>query len=144
MNYISENDRTCNCGCGKYIINAGLICMIEGLTNYIRKNYCKKAYPIFHSMTRCLKYNRKIGSKDTSTHTKGEAADLHYANFSICRLHEIASSVHYLGNILDGGLGYYEWGIHIDVARLRTWGNKFPFKKSRKGIVALLNLWRIE
>ena len=41
-----------------------------------------------------------IGSKDTSTHVKGEGVDLHYANFPIDKLHEIASSVHYIGNIL--------------------------------------------
>ena len=128
--YISENDRTCNCGCNHAVYDYYLDTIIDKLTEYIQKNHAPKAYPIFHCITRCLKYNRLLGSKDTSKHIGGSAADLHYTRMDIQKLHKIVDGVHYKDNIVDGGVGWYSWGVHLDTGRLRTWGKKLNGRRT--------------
>ncbi len=55
--------------CGKLIINDELVCRFEQLREAIKS-------PIkITSGFRCLEHNRQVGSKDTSLHVKGDAAD---------------------------------------------------------------------
>lgn len=68
---------------------------------------------------RCLTYNRKIGSNDTSQHPKGRAADIRAPDMTVEDLREFALDV---GIFRAGGVGIYanrrrglKSFLHVDV-----------------------------
>lgn len=62
---------------------------------------------------RCLTHNREIGSEDTSEHPKGRAADVATPDgMTVDQLAAIAEDV---PEFARGGIGKYDWGIHVDV-----------------------------
>ena len=65
-----EFDCQCKCGNGDVIISEKLVYELETVREYYGK-------PMrITSGIRCLAHNRKIGSRDTSSHIKGLAADI--------------------------------------------------------------------
>ena len=60
---------------------------------------------------RCLLYNMAIGSNDKSQHPKGCAADIHVKGVPIYIMLEFALEIPQFEN---GGIGVYEWGLHLD------------------------------
>jgi uncharacterized protein YcbK (DUF882 family) len=72
---------------------------------------------------RCHTHNRSIGSKDTSQHPKGTAADIRHDGRNIETMAEAAKTAGFRG------IGTYDWGIHVDVRdgkRVLEWGTKRP------------------
>ena len=65
-----EFDCQCGCGNGDIIISENLVFQLE----CVRTHYGKPMR--INSGIRCLPHNRKIGSRDTSSHIKGLAADI--------------------------------------------------------------------
>ena len=65
-----EFDCQCGCGNGDIVINENLVFELE----CTRIHYGKPMR--ITSGIRCLSHNRKIGSRDTSSHIKGLAADI--------------------------------------------------------------------
>ena len=57
---------------------------------------------------RCLTHNRSIGSKDTSQHPRGTAADIDRAGRDVYDMRQIADR--YFSKVI-----IYDWGIHCDV-----------------------------
>jgi len=57
---------------------------------------------------RCLTHNRSIGSKDTSQHPRGTAADIDRAGRGVYDMKQIADQ--YFSKVI-----IYDWGIHCDV-----------------------------
>lgn len=67
------------------------------------------------SSYRSLEYNRTIGSKDTSQHVLGKAADLQIDNVEPQELYEIIELLIDLEQIPQGGLGLYNTFVHYDI-----------------------------
>lgn len=68
--YFSREEMSCKCGCGFNIINPELMKKLD----YIRETL---DMPLkVHSGCRCEAYNKKVGGKTDSAHTKGDAADI--------------------------------------------------------------------
>ena len=65
-----EFDCKCRCGNGDIVIDEKLVYELE----CVRVHYGKSM--VITSGIRCLSHNRKIGSRDTSSHIKGLAADI--------------------------------------------------------------------
>lgn len=65
---------------------------------------------------RCPEHNAEVGGVANSEHLYGRAADLHSAA-SPARMKTVAEEV--LGN--TGGIGLYDWGIHVDVGKYSRW-----------------------
>ena len=65
-----EFDCMCGCGNGDIVIDEKLVYELE----CVRVHYGKSM--VITSGIRCLSHNRKIGSRDTSSHVKGLAADI--------------------------------------------------------------------
>ena len=65
-----EFDCQCGCGNGDIVISENLVFELE----CVRIHYGKPMR--ITSGIRCLSHNRKIGSRDTSSHIKGLAADI--------------------------------------------------------------------
>ena len=64
---------------------------------------------------RCLKYNRRIGSEDTSQHPRGQAADVAIPEgWTVDQLAEVAETI---PEFADGGIGryYQKRFVHVDV-----------------------------
>ena len=68
--HFNQREFACQCGCGTGEISMELVEKLE-LT---RAEYGKSMR--INSGIRCLEHNRKIGSKDTSSHIKCVAADV--------------------------------------------------------------------
>jgi hypothetical protein len=69
---------------------------------------------IIRSGVRCVKYNRTLGSGDTSQHVKGKAADISITGLSQTRIKDIGFTV--LRSIKYGGIGYGgNHYTHIDI-----------------------------
>jgi len=79
-----------------------------------------------NSAYRSLEHNRKIGSKDTSQHVLGKAADI------VVKGHtpdEVADAIDFLimtGMIKEGGVGRYNTFTHYDIRGERARWNYKP------------------
>lgn len=113
--HFSITEFRCNCGCKQTIIQPELVTMLE----MIREKLGRPV--IIHCINRCIKHNEAVGGVSTSLHIPGKAADFHVRGMKIKDLHEWAHYNHTLHNILHGGLGIYDWGIHVDIGRHRIW-----------------------
>jgi len=80
---------------------------------------------IINSGYRNLDYNRNIGSKDTSQHVKGTAADIVVKDVSP---DEVADAIEFLintGMLKEGGVGRYNTFTHYDIRGTRArWNYK--------------------
>lgn len=94
----------CRCGCGFDTVDAELLKVLETLRDAVNQSVH------ITSGCRCLKYNRRVGSRDTSQHTLGRAADIQILGLRpsdiFARLNEA-----YPGQY---GLGLYNTFVHID------------------------------
>ena len=74
---------------------------------------------------RNIEYNRNIGSKDTSQHVKGTAADIVIKNVSP---DDVADAIEFLinnGMLKEGGVGRYNTFTHYDIRGTRArWNYK--------------------
>jgi uncharacterized protein YcbK (DUF882 family) len=118
LNRISEHftkaEFTCRCGCGQCKIDYDLVEQLEFIRNMI-------GLPVIvHCVNRCKEHNKNVGGVNNSQHIKGHAADFHVKGLSIKALHDIVRGNH--GRFLKGGMGLYDWGVHIDTGRFRKWG----------------------
>lgn len=68
------------------------------------------------SGVRCPKHNADVGGVANSEHLYGRAADLH-SSASPARMKAVAEEV--MGN--TGGIGLYDWGIHVDTGKYSRW-----------------------
>lgn len=74
---------------------------------------------------RCPQWNATIkGAAANSYHTKGMAADLHPRGKTPAQLHAIAEEV--MAEMIPGrgGLGFYDWGIHVDTGKYSRWDSR--------------------
>jgi uncharacterized protein YcbK (DUF882 family) len=80
---------------------------------------------IINSGYRNLEYNRNIGSKDTSQHVKGTAADIVIKDVTP---DEVADAIEFLintGMLKEGGVGRYNTFTHYDIRGTRSrWNYK--------------------
>lgn len=68
------------------------------------------------SGVRCSKHNAEAGGVYNSEHLYGRAADLH-SSASPAKMKAVAEEV--MGN--TGGIGLYDWGIHVDTGKYSRW-----------------------
>ena len=80
---------------------------------------------MINSGYRNLDYNRNIGSKDTSQHVKGTAADIVVSGVSP---DDVADAIEFLintGMLKEGGVGRYNTFTHYDIRGSRArWNYK--------------------
>ena len=105
----------CGCGCGFFEYQEKLFDMINQLCFELKNK------AVINSITRCLKFNSKIGGEEKSFHLSGSAADLYFPDIPIGRTHLISLNLYDTNKILTGGLGLYKTFIHIDIGPLRYW-----------------------
>jgi hypothetical protein len=100
-----EFDCQCGCGNGDIIISQKLVDELE----LVRISYGRPMR--INSGIRCLSHNRKIGSRDTSSHVKGLAVDIS------CR--DMGTRLELVKRLLRDAeftrVGFHKEFIHVDV-----------------------------
>jgi len=86
---------------------------------HLRRMANLKYYPVdvsieIQSGFRCQKHNSEIGSKPSSYHTLGMAADIVPHGISILKL---ASVIRKVPDLSFGGVGLYDTFMHVDVRK---------------------------
>jgi hypothetical protein len=110
--YFSEDEITCNCGCGNAYISEDLLNKLDGL-----RNYC--GFPIYtNSIARCMKYNLEVGSSNSSSHVSEEdreceAADLRMPDDAVDRYILLKGVLFFFNRI---GISVKDDFIHVDVS----------------------------
>lgn len=64
---------------------------------------------------RCNKHNKRVDGEVGSQHTKGRAADI--KKIPELTINEMAIWANGIGVFNQGGIGKYDWGIHVDVRK---------------------------
>jgi hypothetical protein len=100
-----EFDCQCGCGNGDIIIDQRLVNELE----CVRVHYNKPMR--ITSGIRCLSHNRKIGSRDTSSHIKGVAVDIHCTNMKT----RLELMKHLLRDAEFTRVGLHKEFIHVDI-----------------------------
>jgi len=110
----SESEWKCSC-CKQCFIVPELVDMMQKFRDRV-----DMAIDV-HCVNRCEKQNEKVGGVENSKHLKGEACDFHVPDLKIKRLHaEVLSS----DDIFTGGIGLYDWGVHVDIGEKRIFDKR--------------------
>lgn len=86
---------------------------------------------ITRSVCRCAEHNAETpGASPTSKHLKGQAMDFYCRRLSPLAVYNVIAKAWYDGKLPElGGVGLYNWGVHIDIAKapdghLRRWDKR--------------------
>ena len=105
--HFSKEEFDCQCGCGNgdIVISENLVFQLE----CVRIHYGKPMR--INSGIRCLSHNKKIGSRDTSSHIKGLAVDISCG--------DMRTRLELVKKLLRDGeferIGFHRDFIHVDV-----------------------------
>ena len=105
--HFTKEEFYCQCGCGNgdIVISENLVFQLE----CVRIHYGKPMR--INSGIRCLSHNRKIGSRDTSSHIKGLAVDISCG--------DMRTRLELVKRLLRDGeferIGFHKDFIHVDV-----------------------------
>jgi uncharacterized protein YcbK (DUF882 family) len=104
--YFSRSEFSCSCNCGFDAVDKELLDILVAI-----REFFGKAVHLTNAC-RCLKHNKSIGSKPTSQHVRGKAADIYINGIepstikAFLRLELMADF---------GGCGLYDTFFHVDV-----------------------------
>ena len=110
----SRKEFRCRCGrrdCDAASIDMKLAAALQALRDLI-------GVPIIiNSALRCVRHNRRVGGVRNSRHLEGIAADVYCPELSPAEFAKFAAMIPEFDN---GGIGIYDWGIHVDVRGRRA------------------------
>ena len=106
VKYFGRHEFACKCGkCGGY--------PVEPKEAFVRKLDAfreRVGEPVYiNSGIRCPEHNEAVGGAKDSRHLYGDAADIRCVGKTPEQLYAIADEIFH-----DGGVGLYDWGIHVD------------------------------
>lgn len=122
IRYFRRAEFRCQCG-GKYC-NGFPAEMAEETVRLADEIRRRAGVPLkVNSGVRCKQHNADVGGVWNSLHLTGQAIDLAPigGNISVARLQEIADQVQAEKMPNRGGLGRYDWGVHIDNGKYSRW-----------------------
>lgn len=125
IEFFTRDEFKCQCG-GKYC-NGFHVEPEETMVRICDEIRRRAGVPILirdagGSGLRCPQHNASIpGAAANSEHTHGRAADLHPRGKTPAQLYAIAEAV--MAEMIPGrgGLGLYNWGIHVDTGKYSRW-----------------------
>ena len=122
--HFSLDECKCCCGCGLCSVTPRLLALAEAVRDILKEPM------IVHSVCRCKAHNAAVGGSPTSKHLKGQAMDFHVRGLSPVAVYNAIVKAWHDGKLPElGGVGLYDWGVHIDIAKapdghLRTWDRR--------------------
>ena len=114
----------CRCGCGLLNVSPTLLQLAEKVRAILQTPM------IVTSGTRCVSHNASVGGSPTSKHLQGLAMDFYCRTLSPTAVYNAVVKAWHDGKLPElGGVGLYDWGVHIDIAKapdghLRTWDRR--------------------
>lgn len=114
----------CRCGCGLLNVSPQLLDLAEKVRAILQTPM------IVTSGTRCVSHNARVGGSPTSKHLQGLAMDFYCRTLSPTAVYNAVVKAWHDGKLPElGGVGLYDWGVHIDIAKapdghLRTWDRR--------------------
>ena len=115
IEYFTREEFRCKCG-GKYCTGFPAEPQ-EAMVRTVDEIRRRLGVPItISSGLRCKTHNAAVGGVSNSQHLYGRAADLH-SSASPAKMKAVAEEV--MGN--TGGIGLYDWGIHVDTGKYSRW-----------------------
>ena len=114
----------CRCKCGGRYCNGFPAEMAEETVRLADEIRRRAGAPLnVNSALRCKQWNAHEGGVTTSLHQYGQAIDLAPigGNISVAKLQNIAQEVMAEKIPGRGGLGRYDWGVHIDNGKYSRW-----------------------
>jgi len=118
----SKSEFECKCGCS---MPEPVFHNIQKLANQLQmvRNFVETPITLTNAY-RCPEHNAAIGSKPTSQHILGKAADIKIKKKSPEQVQIIIEAMIDHGQILQGGLGLYNTFVHYDIRKTRArWDN---------------------
>jgi uncharacterized protein YcbK (DUF882 family) len=113
--HFSRREFACTCGCGSDDIALEVVELVEDVRTHFGQP------TTINSGVRCLEHNRSLGSKDTSQHVKGTAADIAVKGVDPKDVADYIQAKAKKG--WKGGLGRYKRFTHVDVrGKTARWG----------------------
>lgn len=122
-NNFNKSEFECKCGCE---MPEEVYFNIQKLANQLQtvRDFIKLPITITNAY-RCMEHNTEIGSKPTSQHILGKAADIKVKTKSPEQIYILLDILTEYGNILQGGIGLYRTFTHYDIRKTRArWDNK--------------------
>ena len=104
--HFSINEVECKCGCGYHSVNPVTLQCVEKL----RESWGLPIIP--GSVCRCTEHNKHVGGSRTSKHLTGEAFDIPCRG--LIKQAELLDIILNIPEFHNGGIGLYDWGIHVD------------------------------
>ena len=114
----------CHCKCGGRYCNGYPAVMSEETMRLADEIRRRAGVPLnVNSALRCKRHNAEVGGVWNSLHLTGQAIDLAPigGNNSTTRMQEIAEQVQVEKMPGRGGLGRYDWGVHVDNGKYSRW-----------------------
>ena len=114
----------CRCKCGGWYCNGYTAEMAEETMRMADEIRRRAGVPLnVNSGVRCKQHNAEVDGVWNSLHLTGQAIDLAPigGNISTTRLQEIAEQVQVEKMPNRGGLGRYDWGVHVDNGKYSRW-----------------------
>lgn len=116
----SKNEWTCKCGCGQTIVVDKLADMMQEFRDIINLRV------VVHCVNRCKEHNENlikegIKASRSSLHLEAKACDFHVPSLRIKKLHALVLAK---DDLFNGGVGLYDWGVHVDIGRKRLWDSR--------------------
>jgi hypothetical protein len=113
IKYFGRHEFACKCGkCGGYPVEPS-----EALLRVLDKFREEIGEPVYvNSGIRCKAHNSNVDGASNSQHLYGTAADIRCENKTPREMYNLAERL--LPN--TGGIGIYDWGIHIDVRKQKA------------------------
>ena len=107
VQYFGRHEFACKCGkCGGYPAEPS-----ERLVRVLDAIREETGLPVYLSSgVRCPEHNAAEGGADDSRHMYGDAADIRCPGKTPRELYSIADRI--IGS--TGGVGLYDWGVHVD------------------------------
>ena len=107
VKYFGRHEFACKCGkCGGYPAEPS-----ERLVRVLDEIREETGLPVYiNSGVRCAEHNEAVGGADDSRHLYGDATDIRCPGKTPRELYVLADFI--VGS--TGGVGIYDWGIHVD------------------------------
>ena len=122
--HFSLDECKCRDYCGFDTPDPRLLALAEKIRSILKEPM------IVHSVCRCKAHNIAVGGSPTSKHLKGQAMDFHVSGLSPVAVYNAVVKAWHDGRLPElGGVGLYDWGVHIDVhhaqdGHLRRWDRR--------------------
>lgn len=112
IKHFRREEFACKCGkCGGYPVEPSE--KVVRVLDVFREEVGLAVY--INSGIRCKEHNEAVGGADDSRHLYGDAADIRCPGKMPSELYNIAVQL-----LPDGGVGIYDWGIHVDTRGYRA------------------------